>query len=87
MADLESALVAPRNESSRQLDRDDLDHALYQIAQMVGIAYAAADSMVGDDTRPEYFQLPWDDGERLAFALTDLMERVEKLRGLMATRH
>jgi hypothetical protein len=57
---------------------DDLDNALHGISQMALIALGLTQEMRLNEE--DYFQLEKADGERLAFAVADILDRVEKLQ-------
>jgi hypothetical protein len=63
------------------MDHNDIDLALHDIEQMVLIAFdVTQDDLIRSDVEPDCYRLSEANGERLAFAMNDLVARVEKLR-------
>ena len=65
------------------MDKDEIDNALHEIRQMCLVAYGATDSLVRSDTDPGFFELPAADAEMLCFSISDLLKRVETLKGVL----
>jgi hypothetical protein len=61
-----------------RLDRNEIDHAVNCIWHVVNVALNSIDGMISGGR--DSFEIPCDDGDRLAFALHDLQDRVERLK-------
>ena len=62
------------------MDKNDIDNALHEIKQMVLVALDATQDMLRSDAEPDIYCLSEASGERLAFAVGDILDRVERLR-------
>ena len=68
-------------------DLNEIDCALHQIRQMVLVGITASESLVGSESREGFFELPSEDSEMIAFALWNILDRVEALKaGLFAPK-
>jgi hypothetical protein len=65
------------------MDRNGIDHALFEIEQMVLVAVGSQENLYRSDTAPEFFQMPEASANALAFSVFDVLKKVEALRAAM----
>ena len=65
------------------IELNDVDGPLQEIMYMAEIAAELSDELDSNESRPRFFEISHEKGNRLAFACNDILRRIEELQAAL----